>query len=179
MSKCTPKPPETFLRLLECVSQRVYRHFAIENMTENDLDTLSAALRPPSLTGGAYSHMKSEILKTLGGGYFSQKISWNLGVRLFSNFRLRRKNTVYTPKNSIFVPKFFACGAKWTTQFGVRFFCWKSQKCWGRFFVVEKISWNGWGTLIRGGAVISNSPVLSYEWSVTLWTWMIITYRYK
>ena len=50
MSKCTPKPPETFLRLLECVSQRVYRHFAIENMTENDPDTLCAAPRPPSLT---------------------------------------------------------------------------------------------------------------------------------
>ena len=52
MSKCTPKPPETFLRLLECVSQRVYRHFAIENMTENGPDTLCAALRPPSLIRG-------------------------------------------------------------------------------------------------------------------------------
>ena len=31
--------------------------------------------RPPPLTGGAYSHMKSEILKSLGGGYFSRKIS--------------------------------------------------------------------------------------------------------
>ena len=49
MSNCTPKTPETFLRLLECVSQRVYRHFAIENTTENDPDTLCTVLRPPSL----------------------------------------------------------------------------------------------------------------------------------